>query len=66
MFEDLMSRLSQGLSLIQQGNEIVAEVRENIAAARETLAETDLVKLDAKLDQVTAESVKLSGRIQRA
>ena len=66
MFEELMGRLTQGLGLIQQGRAVLDEVRENMADARSTMSETDYAKLDAKLDEVMAESIALSARIQGA
>lgn len=66
MFDDLLTRLTQGLSLIQMGREVIAEVQDNIAEAKAVLSEQDLATLNAKLDEVTAESEALSARIQRA
>lgn len=66
MFEELKTRLAQGVAMIASGREIVDEVRENIAAGRDALATDDLATLDRMLDDATAESAALSARIQRA
>lgn len=64
MFEDLKTRLAQGVAMIASGREIVDEVRENLAAGRAALATDDLATLNRMLDEAINESVALSARIQ--